>query len=170
MPDVDFAMPRKIKPKSGQITVSAQANAIHGAISSRPGIGKISGSKRFAKYREAALAAELVRELEKAGSDVKTLCERYGLKREELGRMTGFSLRALAEWSTGKLPSLPAQRRLHEIRRLLDALDEIVLTEAISPWLHEPNRAFDNLTPLQVIELGEIDRLWGMIYDMKAGS
>lgn len=103
-------------------------------------------------------------------SDVKRLCERYGLRREDLGRMTGFSLRALAEWSAGKLPSEPAKRRLHEIRRLLDSLSEVVKPEAIAPWLRERNPAFDNMTPMQVIEVGEIDRLWQMVYHMSADS
>lgn len=145
------------------------AGAPQGASPGQPRMGRmgqIADVQRFAKYRKATLAARLIGEVEQTGSDVNTLCDKYGLKREELGRMTGFSLRALAEWSAGKLPSQPAKRRLHEIRRLLDALDEIVNTDGISPWLHEPNRAFDDLTPLQVIELGEIDRLWGMIHDM----
>ena len=59
--------------------------------------------------------------------------ERYGLRREELGRMTGFSLRALAEWSAGKIPSEPAKRRLHEIRRLLNSLAQVVKPEAFAP-------------------------------------
>ncbi|HLX69144.1 MAG TPA: 50S ribosomal protein L9 [Verrucomicrobiae bacterium] len=119
---------------------------------------------------EAILADSLVREVAGDTTDVKTLCDKYQLKREELGRLTGFSLRALAEWHAGKLPSLPARRRLQEVRRLLDALAEIVKLESIPRWLHQPNPAFDRLTPLQVIELGEIDRLWGMVYDMSSGQ
>ena len=60
--------------------------------------------------------------------------------------MTGFSLRALAEWSAGKLPSEPAKRRLHEIRRLLNSLAQVVKPEAIAPWLRESNPAFSNMT------------------------
>jgi|SRR5665213_1267421 len=99
-------------------------------------------------------------------SDVKLLCDRYGLRREDLGRLTGFSLRALADWSTGKLPSEPARRRLHEIRRLLDSLAQVVKVEAISGWLKTRNPAFENMTPIQVIEVGEIDRLWQMVYSL----
>lgn len=162
----------KVKPTGGRGRPVVRSGTAEGVPPDRPRVGRtqIAGVQRFAKYRKATLAAKLIGEVQQGGSDVNTLCNKYGLKREELGRMTGFSLRALAEWSGGKLPSQPAKRRLHEIRRLLDALDEIVNTEGISPWLHEPNRAFDGLRPLQVIELGEIDRLWGMIYEMKAGS
>ena len=115
---------------------------------------------------EVTLAGKLVAEVEAGNPDVKTLCESYGLKREELGRMTGFSLRALAEWSSGKLPSQPAKRRLQEVRRLLDALSGLVKPEVIPKWLHNPNNAFEGMTPLQVIELGEIDRLWAMIHEL----
>jgi hypothetical protein len=103
-------------------------------------------------------------------SDVARLCDTYGLRREDLGRLTGFSLRALADWSTGKLPSEPAKRRLHEIRRLLDALAEVVKVEAIPTWLKTRNPAFENMTPIQVIEVGEIDRLWQMVHHMGSDS
>jgi DNA-binding transcriptional regulator YiaG len=119
-----------------------------------------------AEHAEEILADQLVEDVAKAGTDVNALCQTYGLRREELGRLTGFSLRALAEWARGKLPSQPAKRRLHEVRRLLDMLAQIVKPESIPAWLHEPNKAFDRLTPLQVIELGEIDRLWEMVHDL----
>ena len=120
--------------------------------------------------QETELADRLVAAVADNGPDVRELCGTYGLKREELGRLTGFSLRALAEWAGGRLPSQPAKRRLQEVRRLLDALAEIVKRESIPKWLHQPNPAFDRLTPLQVIELGEIDRLWAMVHDLGAGQ
>jgi DNA-binding transcriptional regulator YiaG len=120
--------------------------------------------------RESELADELLTEVAHDTGDVRELCEKYELKREELGRLTGFSLRALAEWAAGKLPSQPAKRRLQEVRRLLDALAHIVKTESIPAWLHKRNPAFDHLTPLQVIELGEIDRLWGMVHALASGQ
>lgn len=121
--------------------------------------------------KESSLAENLVASVEKTdSSDIVKLCETYHLKRSDLGRLTGFSLRALAEWSAGKLPSEPARRRLHEVRRLLDALAEIVKIEAIPKWLRERTPAFENMTPLQVIELGEIDRLWHMVYRLGSGN
>jgi hypothetical protein len=123
---------------------------------------------RQSKHTE--LANMLVDQVAEADSDVRELCDTHGLRREELGRLTGFSLRALAEWSSGKLPSQPAKRRLREVRRLLDALAQIVKRESIRNWLHRPNKAFDRLTPLQVIEIGEIDRIWAMLHDMASGQ
>jgi hypothetical protein len=36
--------------------------------------------------------------------------------------------------------------------------------------MQEPNPAFDGSTPLQVIERGESDRLWKMIYALESGD
>jgi hypothetical protein len=112
---------------------------------------------------EALLADELIKRAADP-SDIKQLCEQYGLRREDLGRLTGFSLRALADWSAGKLPSEPARRRLNETRRLLDSLARVVKADAIPTWLKTRNPAFSNMTPMQVIEVGEIDQLWQMLY------
>lgn len=38
------------------------------------------------------------------------------------------------------------------------------------PWLTAPNDAFDGLKPLEVIERGESDRIWQMIFLMRSGS
>ena len=39
----------------------------------------------------------------------------------------------------------------------------------IAPWLATPNDEFDGLKPLEVIERGEIDRLWDMIFYLESG-
>jgi DNA-binding transcriptional regulator YiaG len=129
-----------------------------------------TGAKITPQEHETELAGQLLAEVADQSADVRALCETYKLKREELGRLTGFSLRALAEWAAGKLPSQPARRRLQEVRRLLDALAQIVKPESIPAWLHQRNPAFDHLTPLQVIELGEMDRLWAMVHDLASGQ
>jgi DNA-binding transcriptional regulator YiaG len=133
-------------------------------------LAKPEGTLLSMEKEEATLAGKLVDAVASSSNDVTALCETYQLRREELGRLTGFSLRALAEWASGKLPSQPAKRRLHEVRRLLDVLSEIVKPTSIPRWLHQSNKAFDGLTPLQVIELGEIDRLWSMVHDLGSGQ
>ncbi|MGV3774104.1 MAG: hypothetical protein ACO1QB_14480 [Verrucomicrobiales bacterium] len=118
---------------------------------------------------EETLSLNLIAQIEQTSNDVQTLCEEYGLRREELGRLTGFSLRALTEWAHKTWPTAPAQRQLREVRRLLDALSNVVEKEAIPEWLRKQNAAFEHMTPLQVIEVGEIDRLWDMIYKVGGG-
>ena len=53
---------------------------------------------------------------------------------------------------------------------VLERLSRLVERKAIGAWLREPNAAFDGSTPLQVIERGEGDRLWRMIYEMESGQ
>ena len=129
-------------------------------VAEQEGVYRVTGNE---------LENRFVGEISEAGFDVAEFCATYGLKREELGRLTGFSLRALAEWAAGKLPSQPAVRRLREIKRLLDALADLVQAQSIAPWLHKRNPAFEGMTPLQVIEVGEMDRLWAMVYAMSHG-
>jgi hypothetical protein len=63
-----------------------------------------------------------------------------------------------------------AKRRLAETQRPFAALAKLVQPAAIGPWLETPNPAFGGLHPLQVIERGETDRLWRMIYELESGQ
>ena len=56
-----------------------------------------------------------------------------------------------------------------ELRRIVDALAEVMVAETIGDWLVTPNDAFDGLKPLEVIERGEVDRVWQMIFLLRSG-
>jgi DNA-binding transcriptional regulator YiaG len=101
---------------------------------------------------------------------IKEFANRYQISYEALTRMTGFSLRAISNWSQGSKPSSSTAMRLTEIKRLFAALENLVSPEAIGSWLKEPNPAFDGSTPLQVIERGESDRIWRMVYELESGE
>jgi len=101
---------------------------------------------------------------------VQDFCESYGVTRDTLTRLTGFSPRAIAHWASGNKPSGSTQRRLTELNRLFAALSELINKEAIGPWLKQPNSAFDGSTPLQVIERGESDRIWRMVSELESGE
>lgn len=92
-----------------------------------------------------------------------------GLTRKLFARMTGFSERAIASWEAGDPVSEAAKRRLLETERFRQRLAEIVKPEAIPVWLDTPNDAFNGLKPVEVIERGEIDRLWNMIFYLESG-
>ena len=53
--------------------------------------------------------------------------------------------------------------------RFQQRLAEVVSADAIGEWLEKPNPAFGDLKPLEVIERGEIDRLWSMIFYLESG-
>jgi hypothetical protein len=100
---------------------------------------------------------------------VGTVRGRLGLSRKLFSRLAGFSERAIADWESGKPVSEPGLRRIKELDRFRDRLSEVVQAEAIPTWLDTPNEAFEGLKPLEVIERGEIDRLWSMIVYLESG-
>jgi hypothetical protein len=57
--------------------------------------------------------------------------------------------------------------RLTEIHRLQRALLAFMEEPLIGAWLLSPNEALDGFKPLEVIERGEIDRIWRMLYVLK---
>jgi hypothetical protein len=59
--------------------------------------------------------------------------------------------------------------RAEELQRFQERLAEVIRPEAIPAWLETPNEAFGGLKPLEVIERGEIDRLWNMIFYLESG-
>jgi hypothetical protein len=102
--------------------------------------------------------------------NLQGIAEKFGLRQEVLSRMTGFSLRAVAGWANGKKPSAPVRRALTEMDRLLDSLSRLMKPKEVGKWLKEPNAAFDGSTPVQVIERGQIDRVWRMLYFVESGE
>jgi DNA-binding transcriptional regulator YiaG len=101
---------------------------------------------------------------------LQEIAQKFGLRQETLSRLTGFSLRAVAGWASGKKPSAPVQRALTEMDRLLDSLSRLMEPKQVGKWLKEPNSAFDGSTPVQVIERGQIDRIWRMLYFVESGE
>ena len=104
------------------------------------------------------------------GPAVRDITDRFGVRQETLSRMTGFSQRAVAEWARGKEPSAPAKKVFVEMDRLLDGLARLMQPKEVGRWLKEPNPAFDGSTPVQVIERGQIDRVWRMLYYAESGE
>lgn len=85
-------------------------------------------------------------------------------------RLTGFSPRSVAKWSEGVLPSPKQEKALVEMDRLLDGLTRVMQPAQIGRWIKSPNSAFDGSTPLQLVERGELDRVWRMLYDLESGQ
>jgi hypothetical protein len=117
--------------------------------------------------RTARLASGLK---QKPKTGVGDFIKHYRISHDSVTRLTGFSLRAVTNWNQGSKPSGSTSRRLQEMTRLFAALERLVSPEAIGEWLKEANPAFDGSTPLQVIERGESDRLWRMVYELESGE
>ena len=94
----------------------------------------------------------------------------FHLPQPLLVRLTGFSPRSVAKWSQGDTPSAKQEKALVEMDRLLDGLSRVMEPVQVGRWLKQPNTAFDGSTPLQVVERGELDRIWRMLYDLESGQ
>jgi len=98
------------------------------------------------------------------------LRSRLGLNRETFARLLPVSTRSLASIEQGQRPNETVTRRLTEIRRVVDALSEVVKKEAIGPWILQPNHVLDGLKPIEVIERGEVDKIWQMVFLLRSGT
>ncbi len=105
----------------------------------------------------------------RAESAIQDIRHKLGLTRKVFSRLTGYSERAIANWESGGKPDEPGLRRIRETERFQARLAEVVDPKEIPAWLDTPNDAFDGLKPLEVIERGEIDRLWNMIFYLESG-
>jgi DNA-binding transcriptional regulator YiaG len=106
----------------------------------------------------------------KADGFVAKVRKEWALSRREFARLTGYSERAIVNWERGRTPDEPALRRIKEIHRFRTRLSQVVKPEYIAEWLSTPNDEFDGLKPLEVVERGEMDRLWEMLFYLESGS
>jgi DNA-binding transcriptional regulator YiaG len=135
-----------------------------------------SGSKRLGRRKRASATAArrgsggnvFTRGAVKPTSVAKVR-QSLGVKQQEFARMAGYSVRAVADWESGKAIGQSARQRVNELQRLAGGLAGVMDEHHIGEWLQTPNEAFGGHTPLQVIERGEIDRLWRMIFQFEAG-
>ena len=56
------------------------------------------------------------------------------------------------------------------MRRLVIVLAALFRPKTLGHWFDTPNPALAGLKPIEVIERGESDRLWQMIFNLKSGA
>lgn len=100
---------------------------------------------------------------------VSSLRTELHLTQAQFARLLPVSVRSMATLEGGTPPTEPVARRLTELGRLTTALSEVIKQESLGRWLQTPNPAFDGSKPLEVIERGESDRLWEMVYFLRSG-
>lgn len=104
------------------------------------------------------------------GSESKLeLRDRLNMPRPIFGRVVNVSERTIAKVESETDTAEKLKRPYNEVYRLLEALDDVIEMNSLGSWFQEPNDAFDGLKPLEVIERGEIDRLWNMVYELRSG-
>ena len=102
--------------------------------------------------------------------EVKQLRLLLKLPRPIFARLMGCSERALANWETGRLIQDIYKSRLNELRKLYDELAEVTEPDSIGAWFAAPNEEFGGMKPIELIERGEMFRIWRMVFFLKSGT
>ncbi len=77
--------------------------------------------------------------------------------------------RSLILWKKGRTPNPAVLIRLNELHRLYLALAQLMPAAEVGPWMKRTNDYLDPLTPLEVINRGQLDRLWHIIHNVATG-
>ncbi len=150
--------------KSRQTKVASKSVAKRGIKKKKASRKKKRGSK-YAVFFVGASDLNLV----EVGPEPKLeLREQLAMSRDVFCRLVNVSVRAIADVEGGK-PVKKLVRPYTEVQRLYEALSEVVDPEAIGPWFLTPNEKFDGSRPIDLVERGEIDRLWRMVYRLRSG-
>ncbi|OYP30405.1 hypothetical protein CGZ80_22380 [Rhodopirellula sp. MGV] len=103
------------------------------------------------------------------GARALELRYQLGMARPVFGRIVNVAERTIAKVESGGEAADKLLRPYNEVYRLWAALCELVEPESLGQWFQLPNESFDGLKPIEVIERGEIDRLWDMVFELQSG-
>ncbi|MGA7127972.1 MAG: hypothetical protein WBZ19_16790 [Chthoniobacterales bacterium] len=107
---------------------------------------------------------------ERTTEQVSSLAEEAGMNYDMLAKALSVSRRSISGWLSGQEPERINRVRINEFGRLVAELRTIVKPERLKAWWNQPVANFAGSTPLQVLERGEIDRLWRMIWEIREGN
>lgn len=93
-----------------------------------------------------------------------------GMNYDMLAKALSVSRRSVSGWLAGREPERINRVRINEFGRLIAELRLIVRPERMRSWWNEPASNFGGSTPLQVLERGEADRVWRMIWEIREGN
>ncbi len=107
--------------------------------------------------------------IETRGGRKLELRDRLGMTRAMFGRIVNVAERTIAKVESGEETPAKLKRPYNEVYRLWEALSELVDPPTLGDWFQAPNASFDGLKPIEVIERGEIDQLWNMVFELQTG-
>ena len=107
---------------------------------------------------------------ERTAEQLSVLAKDAGMNYEMLARALSVSRRSISGWLSGQEPERINRVRINEFGRLVAELRSIIKSEKLNAWWKQSVENFGGSTPLQVLERGEIDRLWRMIWEIRDGN
>ncbi|MFN7730340.1 MAG: hypothetical protein ACK5OB_00455 [Pirellula sp.] len=107
--------------------------------------------------------------MNKQDRGVLELRDQLEMTRDMFARLVDVSVRTIAQMEASRKPIKKLTRNYIEVKRLHDALLEVVDAQELSAWFVKPNRALGGLKPIEAIERGKIDRLWDIVFRLRSG-
>ena len=104
------------------------------------------------------------------GERLSRIARDAGINYDMLARALSVSRRSISGWLTGREPERINRVRINEFGRLVTDLRSIIKPEKLNGWWNQPVANFGGSTPLQVLERGEADRIWRMIWEIREGN
>lgn len=96
-----------------------------------------------------------------------------GVSRERMARLLDVSSKTVERWEERETPppNRTAQERLVKLQQIVDLGLQVYTPEAFRAFMTLPMPAFDGRTAFQLIEMGEIDRVYGeIVADYEGGG
>ncbi len=94
---------------------------------------------------------------------------RLQMPRPTFGKIVNVAERTIADVEAGGDSINKLKRPYNEVYKLCEALSEVVDRDCLGKWFQTPNESFDGLTPIELIEQGDIDQLWNMVFELQTG-
>ena len=104
------------------------------------------------------------------GEQLLRLATDAGMNYDMLAKALSVSRRSISGWLSGQEPERINRIRINEFGRLVAELRTIIKPEKLTSWWNQPVANFGGSTPLQVLERGETDRIWRMIWEIREGN
>jgi len=107
---------------------------------------------------------------ERTSEQLSSLAKEAGMNYDMLAKALSVSRRSISGWLSGQEPERINRVRINEFGRLVAELRIIIRPEKLKSWWNQPVANFGGSTPLQVLERGETDRIWRMIWEIDEGN
>lgn len=105
-----------------------------------------------------------------SGEKLKALRKQTHLDQRGFAKLSNNSRETVIKFEKRGKVSSGAKRGITEATRLILALSKIMEPENIANWLTKPNRNYQNKSPMDLIEEGRSDIIWGIIERARQGS
>ena len=103
-------------------------------------------------------------------SEVRQFRDKFGLTLDEFAALLGSSPRSVSAWESRQPMGQLADRMFRKVRALIERLSALADPAQFPMWLRRPNSAFNGISPLRLIQAGQMHKLWELIYRIESGD